>query len=391
MDYYLLKYLPLISIIVVICVVSISGNASFGAPPAKAPSLAFYNRPGMVVNMDGNSFNITIPYVYLLESGIPFVGLWNQSSWKMTENGKLNRTYFSSVEFTPRIDLILTELKLMYTNDGGFPEGLNSTILIGTNISFNQPLYNIIMKYNSYLQNLLVNLSPNLSNPILQNLSGQFNSHGHNIYQILQKLSFNGLIYANITQTDTDFSTSTGISSSSTNIQINSTDSLKVSFSINFATQTEGNSTLFMFQSSFIHGGFNERKIERGDKPVDRGNKIMTGYGVNLSSDFPVLYLWGSQFTANKNNFNLLSYLSVNGKNVDTVYSFALPNGTRTFYEDPYLVFPNGNIKNDLTVTNIGTTAISLILNNFEYFAGGIFMGLLFIGGGYSYYRSRRK
>jgi hypothetical protein len=103
--------------------VSVSGNASFGASPAKAPSLAFYNRPGLVVNMDGNSINITIPYVYLLESGIPFVGLWNQSSWKMTENGKLNRTYTSSVEFTPRIDLILTELKLMYTNDGGFPEG----------------------------------------------------------------------------------------------------------------------------------------------------------------------------------------------------------------------------------------------------------------------------
>ena len=42
-------------------------------------------------------------------------------------------------------------------------------------------------------------------------------------------------------------------------------------------------------------------------------------------------------------------------------------------------------------VINIGATAINLILNNFEYFAGGIFMGLLFIGGGYSYYRSRRK
>lgn len=371
--------------------VSVSGNASFGASPAKAPSLAFYDRPGLVVNMDGNSINITIPYVYLLESGIPFIGLWNQSSWKMTENGKLNRTYSSSVEFTPRIDLILTELKLMYTNDGGFPEGLNSTILIGTNISFNQPLYNIIMEYNIYLQNLLVNLSSNLSNPILQNLSGLFNAHNHNIYQILQKLSFNGLIYANITQTNSDFSTGTGISSSGTEIQINSTDSLKVSFTINFATQTEGNSTLFMFQRSFIHGGYGERNIERDDKSVDRGSKIMTGYGVNLSSDFPVLYLWGSQFTANSNNYNLSSYLSANGKNVDTVYSFALPNGTRTFYEDPYLVFPDGNVESDLTVTNIGATAINLILNNFEYFAGGIFMGLLFIGGGYSYYRSKRK
>ena len=370
---------------------SVSGNASFGAPPAKAPSLGFYNRPGMVVNMNGNSFNITIPYVYLLESGIPFVGLWNQSSWKITENGKLNRTYSSSVEFTPRIDLILTELKLMYTNDRGFPEGLNSTILLGTNISFNQPLNNIIMKYYLYLQTLVVNLSQNLSNPILQNLSGLLDAHDHNIYQILQKLSFNGLIYANITQTNTDFSMGNGISSPGTDIQINSTDSLKVSFSVNFATQTEGNSTLFMFQRSFIHGGSGERNIEGCDKSDHRGSKIMTGYGANLSSDFPVLYLWGSQFTANSNNYNLSSYVSANGKNVDTVYSFALPNGTRTFYEDPYLVFPDGNVESDLTVTNIGATAINLILNNFEYFAGGIFMGLLFIGGGYSYYRSKRK
>ncbi len=386
-----MKYLPLISIIVVLSMVSISGNASLGAPPAKSPSLGFYSKPGMIVKMDGNSFNITIPYVYLLESGIPFIGLWNLSSWKMTENGRLNRSYSSSVEFIPSIDLILTELKLMYTNDGGFPEGLNSTILIGTNISFNQPLRNIIMEYNIYLQKLLENLSSNLSNPIFQNLSSLYNAYNHNIYQILQKLSFNGLVYANITQTDTSISTSSDSVNSGTNIQINSTNSLKVSFSVNFARQSEGNSTLFMFQKSFINGGSGERAIEPSDKSVNRGSKIMNGFGVNLSSNFPVLYLWGNQFMANNNVFNLSSYLAVNGKNVDTIYSFSLPNGTRTFYEDPYLVFPNGNIENDLTITNIGSSAINLILNNFEYFVGGIFMGLLFIGGGYTYYRSKRE
>jgi hypothetical protein len=146
-----------------------------------------------------------------------------------------------------------------------------------------------------------------------------------------------------------------------------------------------------MFQKSFINGGSGERAIEPSDKSVNRGSKIMNGFGVNLSSNFPVLYLWGNQFMANNNVFNLSSYLAVNGKNVDTIYSFSLPNGTRTFYEDPYLVFPNGNIENDLTITNIGSSAINLILNNFEYFVGGIFMGLLFIGGGYTYYRSKRE
>lgn len=385
-----MKYLPFVSIIVVICVVSISGNASFGATPAKAPSLGFYDEPGLMVNMDGNSFNITVPYVYLLEGGIPFVGLWNQSSWKLSENGKLNRSYSSFVEFSPRIYLILTELKLMYTNDKGFPVGLNSSILLGTNISFNQPLYNIISEYDNYLVKQINNLSSNLSNPILQNLSGLLNTNNHNIYEILQKLSFSGLVYANVTQTHTDISMSSSSAEDGNSIQINSTNSLKVSFAVNFATHTVGNSTLFMFQRSFINGGTGERQIEHSKKSGDRGSSVFNGYQVNLSKNFPVLYLWGSQFTANNNDFNLSSYLSINGKNIDTIYSFNIPNGTRTFYEDPYLVFPNGNVENNLTITNIGSSTINLILNNFEYFVGGIFIGVLFIGGGYTYYKNKR-
>ncbi len=388
-----MRYLTIVCIIVAFSVISISGTDSLAKSAIDRPSLEYYKHPGITINLDGNSFNVSVPYVYMLEDGIPFIGLWNQSSWKLSESGNINRSYSSTITFSPEVGMLIQQLKELYLlNNNIFPTGLSSKDLLGTNISFNQPIQYIMMQYEKYLNGVLVNISTNTSNPLYSNISGSLNMlNQFDLFHILQKLSIKGEVFTNVTEFANQIEISSCQNSKGNMTEINSTNSLEISFQIMFHGHTFGNSTLFMFQNSFLSNGVKEKYVKYHRQVNDRSSGEFNGYLVNLTKTFPLMYIWGNQFEDNGQTVNFSSYESITPGRITTIGSFPISNNTSTFYEDPYLVFPSQNINSNFTINNIGSTAINIILNNFEYFSIGIFLGLLMIGGGYTYYKGKRS
>ncbi len=388
-----MRYLTIVCIIVAFSVISISGTDSLAKSAIDRPSLEYYKHPGITINLDGNSFNVSVPYVYMLEDGIPFIGLWNQSSWKLSESGNINRSYSSTITFSPEVGMLIQQLKELYLlNNNIFPTGLSSKDLLGTNISFNQPIQYIMMQYEKYLNGVLVNISTNTSNPLYSNISGSLNMlNQFDLFHTLQKLSIKGEVFTNVTEFANQIEISSCQNSKGNMTEINSTNSLEISFQIMLHGHTFGNSTLFMFQDSFLSNGVKEKYVKYHRQVNDRSSSEFNGYLVNLTKTFPLMYIWGNQFKDNGQTVNFTSYESITPGKITTIGSFPISNGTSTFYEDPYLIFPSQNINSNFTINNIGSTAINIILNNFEYFSVGIFLGLLMIGGGYTYFRGKKS
>ena len=388
-----MRYLTIVCIIVAFSVISISGTDSLAKSAIDRPSMEYYKHPGITINLDGNSFNVSVPYVYMLEDGIPFIGFWNQSSWKLSESGNINRSYSSTITFSPEVGMLIQQLKALYLlNNNNFPTGLSSKDLLGTNISFNQPIQYIMMQYEKYLNGVLVNISTNTSNPLYSNISGSLNMlNQFDLFHILQKLSIKGEVFTNVTEFANQIEISSYQNSTDNMTEINSTNSLEISFQIMFHGHTFGNSTLFMFQNSFLSNGVKEKYVKYHRQVNDRSSSEFNGYLVNLTKTFPLMYIWGNQFEDNGQTVNFSSYESITPGRITTIGSFPISNNTSTFYEDPYLIFPSQNINSNFTINNIGSTAINIILNNFEYFSIGIFLGLLMIGGGYTYYKGKRS
>ncbi|MHB8372002.1 MAG: hypothetical protein ACYDAO_03610 [Thermoplasmataceae archaeon] len=388
-----MKSLVIFSIIIVIALLSMSATGAVAKSPQQTPDFGFYNHPGFKVSLNGTSYNLSVPYILILEDGIPLIGLWNQSKWEHTDNGNFNRSYTAHMIFAPRIFMVLMNIEAMYQNYGGLPTGLTVKELLGTNISLNEPMSQIVFEYNIYLKNTILNLSSNLSNPMPWNITGIISMHNsQNIRNFLSKMSLNTTVYENFSKTTKSFKVLSNNSNPANYTVINSINSLGITYEILFQNNSFGNSTMFMFQNSYISSGIISKKV-RTELENNTDDKLpsIKGYSMSLSRNFSLMYLWENNYTDNNISMNLSSYQAVHSNNMINVFSFKLKKNTSFFYEDPYLVFPGINIAKNLTFNNIGSAAINIILNNFEYFSGGLFIGLLMIGGGYSYIKFRKR
>jgi hypothetical protein len=222
-------------------------------------------------------------------------------------------------------------------------------------------------------------------------------STGHNFFFEFQPFaSINAKVYVNISQYKSNYNLiAVNSSYPANNISLDNS-TIEISFSIVFGNAIDHGGRLILIERlrGVSNGtGLHQTGFQGSMKDNNRQKFSGLALGSSVSLNNPVfLYWWPQNYTINGNeNTNVLNFSPLRDIKDGSllIYSFNLPNDTKSVSQDPYITVPGSSIGPGSFVF-YQKQIVNILIVHSELIALGLLAGIVFIALPYAVYRRRK-